>query len=142
MVLSEPYQPWMYFLTKYMGIFPEGSRQQFGDMHFRSSLSGVGTGGGMFEESRLNDHISFRANPKHWRAPPAWDRLMIRFIPAFWLGIVLIRFAAVDLRWLPPGGFVPLSAGLWTHLATLLPASSWTTRPRCATRRAGWSRRG
>ncbi len=32
-------------------------------------------------------------------------------IPAFWLGIVLIRVFAVDLRWLPPGGYAPASAG-------------------------------
>jgi peptide/nickel transport system permease protein len=41
-------------------------------------------------------------------------------IPAFWLGIVLIRFIAVDLRWLPPGGYVPPSAGLGAHLKTIL----------------------
>lgn len=41
-------------------------------------------------------------------------------IPAFWLGILLIRFLAVDLRWLPPGGYAPLSAGLWLHLQTIL----------------------
>jgi peptide/nickel transport system permease protein len=41
-------------------------------------------------------------------------------IPAFWLGIVLIRFLAVDLRWLPPGGYAPLSAGLAAHLSTIL----------------------
>jgi peptide/nickel transport system permease protein len=46
-------------------------------------------------------------------------------IPAFWLGIVLIRFIAVDLRWLPPGGYMPLSAGLGAHLQTvLMPAVS------------------
>ncbi|MGE7469301.1 ABC transporter permease [Bosea sp. NPDC003192] len=41
-------------------------------------------------------------------------------IPAFWLGIVLIRFLAVDLRLLPPGGYVPLSAGLKLHLQSIL----------------------
>ena len=46
-------------------------------------------------------------------------------IPAFWLGIVLIRFVAVDLRWLPPGGYVPLSSGLVPHLQTIvMPAFS------------------
>jgi peptide/nickel transport system permease protein len=46
-------------------------------------------------------------------------------IPAFWLGIVLIRFLAVDLRWLPPGGYMPLSAGLTAHLQTIaMPAVS------------------
>lgn len=56
----------------------------------------------------------------------AFDRLSRFFsvlglsIPAFWLGIVLIRFVAVDLRLLPPGGYAPLSAGLSAHLQTIL----------------------
>jgi peptide/nickel transport system permease protein len=41
-------------------------------------------------------------------------------IPAFWLGIVLIRLLSVDLRWLPPGGYAPLSDGLGAHLRTIL----------------------
>lgn len=41
-------------------------------------------------------------------------------IPAFWLGIVLIRFLAVDLRLLPPGGYVSLSASLTLHLQSIL----------------------
>jgi peptide/nickel transport system permease protein len=46
-------------------------------------------------------------------------------IPAFWLGIVLIRFLAVDLGWLPPGGYVPLSGGIAAHLQTIvMPAVS------------------
>ncbi|HEX2890392.1 ABC transporter permease [Vineibacter terrae] len=46
-------------------------------------------------------------------------------IPAFWLGIVLIRFIAVELRWLPPGGYVPPSSGLIAHLQTIaMPAVS------------------
>lgn len=46
-------------------------------------------------------------------------------IPAFWLGILLIRVFAVELRLLPPGGYAPLSAGLATHLTSIaLPAIS------------------
>jgi peptide/nickel transport system permease protein len=46
-------------------------------------------------------------------------------IPAFWLGIVLIRFVAVELRWLPPGGYMPASAGLVPYLQTIaMPALS------------------
>lgn len=41
-------------------------------------------------------------------------------IPVFWLGIVLIRFLAVDLRLLPPGGYFPLAAGLSLHLQSIL----------------------
>lgn len=46
-------------------------------------------------------------------------------IPAFWLGLLLIRTFAVELMVLPPGGWVPPSAGLAAHLSsTILPAAS------------------
>ena len=41
-------------------------------------------------------------------------------VPEFWLGLVLIFAFAVDLRWFPAGGYVPLSqsiAGWWRSLA-------------------------
>jgi peptide/nickel transport system permease protein len=44
-------------------------------------------------------------------------------IPGFWLGLMLIVYGAVQLRWFPPGGFVPWSAGVLEHLRSLaLPA--------------------
>ena len=44
-------------------------------------------------------------------------------IPGFWLGLMLINYGAVQLRWFPPGGFVPWSAGMLAHLRSLaLPA--------------------
>jgi peptide/nickel transport system permease protein len=44
-------------------------------------------------------------------------------IPGFWLGLMLIAYGAVKLRWFPPGGFVPWSAGIREHLRSLvLPA--------------------
>lgn len=44
-------------------------------------------------------------------------------IPTFWLGIVLILFVSVDLGWLPPSGYVPLSQDFWRSLATtIMPA--------------------
>ncbi len=46
-------------------------------------------------------------------------------VPAFWLGLLLIRLFAVDLMVLPPGGWIPPSAGLVAHLSsTVLPAAS------------------
>lgn len=46
-------------------------------------------------------------------------------VPAFWLGLLLIRLFAVDLRWLPPGGWVSPASGLGAHLSsTILPAVS------------------
>lgn len=44
-------------------------------------------------------------------------------VPGFWLGIMLIYVFAVQLQWLPAGGFKPLSAGLWANLqGMILPA--------------------
>ncbi len=44
-------------------------------------------------------------------------------LPGFWLALVLILALAVDRDWFPPGGFVPLSAGLGPHLNSIaLPA--------------------
>ena len=44
-------------------------------------------------------------------------------VPEFWLGLMLIFVFAVDLRWLPAGGFVPIGqsvAGWWRSM--VLPA--------------------
>ena len=44
-------------------------------------------------------------------------------IPSFWLGLLVIRFFAVQLGWLPAGGYVPITEDLWAHLRyMLLPA--------------------
>lgn len=44
-------------------------------------------------------------------------------IPGFWLGLMLIAWGAVALRWFPPGGYVPWRAGIGPHLHSLvLPA--------------------
>jgi peptide/nickel transport system permease protein len=46
-------------------------------------------------------------------------------IPGFWLALLLIRYAAVQFGWFPPGGYQPLARGLFTHLRALaLPALS------------------
>lgn len=44
-------------------------------------------------------------------------------IPGFWLGLMLIRFPAVQFGWFPPGGYTPWSDGAWPHLrSVILPA--------------------
>ena len=43
--------------------------------------------------------------------------------PNFWLGIMLILLVSVQLGWLPPSGYVPLSQDPWQSLATtVMPA--------------------
>lgn len=41
-------------------------------------------------------------------------------LPTFWVGILAIEFVAVDLHWLPSGGYAALSSGLWPWLQTLI----------------------
>jgi peptide/nickel transport system permease protein len=44
-------------------------------------------------------------------------------MPNFWLGIILILLISVDLGWLPPSGYVPLTQDPWKSLATtIMPA--------------------
>ena len=46
-------------------------------------------------------------------------------VPVFWVGLMAIVFLAVGLGWFPPGGFIPISAGLWPHaLMLVLPVFS------------------
>jgi peptide/nickel transport system permease protein len=41
-------------------------------------------------------------------------------MPAFWLGLLLIRLFSVELDWLPPYGITPVEDGIGAHLASLL----------------------
>lgn len=41
-------------------------------------------------------------------------------IPGFWLGIMLIYVFAVQLQWLPAGGFQPISKGVWSNLQSMI----------------------
>jgi peptide/nickel transport system permease protein len=44
-------------------------------------------------------------------------------LPNFWLGIMLILLVSVDLEWLPPSGYVPLTQNVGQSLATtIMPA--------------------
>jgi peptide/nickel transport system permease protein len=44
-------------------------------------------------------------------------------LPSFWLGIMLILLFSLELRWVPPSGYVPLTGDFWGALrTTALPA--------------------
>jgi len=77
-VLSRPCRPLLDYMTKYMGIFPVGSREAHGPDYFQSTPIGVGTGPGVFVESKTGSHVELRRNEKYWRpGTPDWDVVRI-----------------------------------------------------------------
>ncbi len=101
--LSEPYGPWLYYMTKYMGIFPKGSREKHGDQYFKASPAGVGTGPGTFVEWRQNDYIALKRSPNYWRKGlPQWDRLVVRVIPEDSVRVAYLMTGQVDIISAPP----------------------------------------
>ncbi|GEP55991.1 ABC transporter substrate-binding protein [Reyranella soli] len=102
-VLKEPYSPWVYFLTKHMAIWPKGSRQELGDDHFRLNPKGVGTGPGIFEEWKPNDYVSLVRNPNYWqKGKPAWDRLVVKFVPEDASRVAYLLSGQIDMMGAPP----------------------------------------
>lgn len=78
---STPFRPFFQYQTKFMGIFPKGSREQHGDRYFAMTPIGVGTGPGIFVEWVPNDRLVVRRNPTHWRrGVPSWERVVARVV--------------------------------------------------------------
>ena len=82
------YNELLYLMTKYMGVWPKGSREpgQPGDADganlIKKGPAGLGTGPGIFEKFVSNDYVEFRRNPNYWRKDvPKWDRLIFRIVP-------------------------------------------------------------
>jgi peptide/nickel transport system substrate-binding protein len=101
--LSEAYRPWLFYLTKYMGIFPRGSREKHGGDFFKATPIGVGTGPGVFVEWRQNDSVVLKKSPNYWRKGlPAWDRLVVRIIPEDSVRVAYLMTGNVDIVSAPP----------------------------------------
>lgn len=80
--LSRPYRPLLDYMAKYMGIFPVGSREKHTPDFFKQRPIGVGTGPGIFVQSKANDFVELRRNPAYWRKGyPHWERVIFRTIP-------------------------------------------------------------
>ena len=102
-ILKEPYSPWTSFLTKFMGIWPKGSREQYGEDYFRLSPIGIGTGPGIFEEWRPNDFVSFKRNPNYWqKGLPHWDRLVVKVVPEDATRVAYLLGGQADIIGAPP----------------------------------------
>lgn len=101
--LSEPYAPWLAFMTKCMGIFPKGSRDGDGAAAFRAAPVGLGTGPAIFETWQPNDHIALKRNPNYWgEGVPAWDRLVVKQLPEDAARVAYIRTGQADIISAPP----------------------------------------
>ena len=101
--LKEPYSPWVYFLTKYMGIWPNGSREKLGDEHFKLHPAGVGTGPGVFEEWRPNEYVSLKRNPNYWlKDLPRWERLVVKIVPEDATRVAYLMTGQADIIGAPP----------------------------------------
>jgi peptide/nickel transport system substrate-binding protein len=80
--MKHPYRPWFQYMTKFMGIFPKGSRDKIGDEGFKNNPVGVGTGPGSFVEWKQNDYVELKKHANYWRkGVPAWDRMVAKIVP-------------------------------------------------------------
>lgn len=80
--LQYPYRPFLDYMTKYMAVFPAGSREKLPPDHFKSNPTGVGTGPAIFVKAQANDSVELRRNPNYWRKGlPKWERIVVRIIP-------------------------------------------------------------
>ena len=101
--LKEPFAPWTSFLTKFMGVWPKGSREKLSNDYFRSTPKDVGTGPGIFEEWKPNDYVSFRRNPHYWqKGLPHWDRLIVKVVPEDATRVAFLLTGQADIIGAPP----------------------------------------
>ena len=101
--LKEPFAPWTSYLTKFMGVWPAGSREKYGDAYFRQTPFNLGTGPGIFEEWKPNDFVSFRRNPNYWqKGLPHWDRLVVKVVPEDASRVAFLLAGQTDIIGAPP----------------------------------------
>jgi peptide/nickel transport system substrate-binding protein len=101
--MKEPFAPWMSFLTKFMGVWPAGSREKLGNEYFRSTPKDVGTGPGIFEEWKPNDYVSFKRNPLYWqKGMPKWERLVVKVVPEDATRVAYLLSGQADIIGAPP----------------------------------------
>lgn len=101
--MKAPFRPFLDYMTKYMGIFPAGSREKYGNEIFQQRPEGLGTGPGIFVSARSNDVVEFRRNPNYWRKDlPGWDRLRVRIVSEEAARIASLMSKSVHIIGAPP----------------------------------------
>jgi peptide/nickel transport system substrate-binding protein len=122
--LSHPYRPWLQYMTKFMGIFPKGSREAVGDAAFKSAPVGLGTGCAIFVDWQQDSQIELKKNPNYWRkGVPAWDRLLVKIVPEDATRVAYLMTGQTQVMSSPPPrDFVRLSKepGMMTGSKTAL----------------------
>lgn len=126
--LKEPFAPWMSFLTKFMGVWPKGTREKLGNDYFRLTPRNVGTGPGVFEEWRPNDYVSFTRNPHYWqKGLPHWDRLVVKIVPEDATRVAYLLGGQADIIGAPPPReFSKLTTRKSIHGKALPTYGGWT----------------
>jgi peptide/nickel transport system substrate-binding protein len=101
--MAQPYGSMLYYMTKYMGIFPKGSREKHGAAAFTSNPVGLGTGPGIFVGARKNDYVEFKRNPNYWRkGVPAWNKLIAQVVPENAVRVAYLITNQVQIISAPP----------------------------------------
>ena len=114
--MHHPYSELFPMMSKYMGIWPKGSREpgQPGDPKGANAIKkapvGLGTGPGIFVDFKSNDYVEFKRNPNYWRKDsPKWDRLVFKIVPEDAVRVAyLLTNQAQALTAPPPREFVRL----------------------------------
>jgi peptide/nickel transport system substrate-binding protein len=125
--LREPYRPWLYYMTKYHGIFPKGSREKHDANYFKNAPVGLGTGPGQFVEWKQNDRLVLAKNPNYWRKDvPVWDRLVVRVIPDDSSRLAYLSTGNVDIISSPrPKDVATLKAQKGIEFSSRLALGGW-----------------
>lgn len=101
--MNRPYGSMLLYMTKYMGIFPKGSRENPGTAAFQSNPVGLGTGPGIFVSAQKNDYVEFKRNPNYWRkGVPAWNKLTVQIVPEDSVRVAYLMTDKVQIISAPP----------------------------------------
>ncbi len=101
--LKAPFRPFLQYQTKFMGIFPKGSREQHGDAYFANTPIGVGTGPGIFVDWTPNDQMEVKRNPTYWRkGVPVWDRVVAKIVPEESVRVAYLSTGQAQIISAPP----------------------------------------
>lgn len=99
--LSEPYRPLLHSMTKYMGIFPAGSREGAAEA-FRSAPVGLGTGPAIFRAAQTGAFVELERNPDYWGPAPDWDVVRIEIASEANARIAALLSGGADVVGGPP----------------------------------------